>query len=185
MALSNLNPQNHLGIALCNFTRIEMGQTWCQAEHITPSVGRLLEQLDGERMAIAHALGQNVRNIFEHFSRSFHVPMGSVAEMSAAMVEAGHKGNGPTDLDTRYVLEDVPYGLVPTVWLGQLAGRPAKLHQAGIEMFNALYGCDFYRKNNLMESLGANDMSLEDLEGYPSEAAPGKRPKEMSTQSNS
>ena len=30
IALSNLNPQNHMGIALCNFTRMEKGEQWGQ-----------------------------------------------------------------------------------------------------------------------------------------------------------
>ena len=31
IALSNLNPQNHLAIALCNLTRMERGESWLQA----------------------------------------------------------------------------------------------------------------------------------------------------------
>ena len=53
IALSNLNPQNHLAIALCNLTRMELGETWGQNGHITPAVGRLIEALDAERLAIA------------------------------------------------------------------------------------------------------------------------------------
>ncbi|TIP77164.1 MAG: NAD/NADP octopine/nopaline dehydrogenase, partial [Mesorhizobium sp.] len=57
IAVSNLNPQNHMGIALCNLTRMERGETWSQGQNVTPKVGRLLEQLDEERLAIAAALG--------------------------------------------------------------------------------------------------------------------------------
>ena len=53
IALSNLNPQNHLGIALLNLTRMEKGETWSQGEHVTPAVGRFIEALDAERLAIA------------------------------------------------------------------------------------------------------------------------------------
>ena len=155
IALSNLNPQNHLGI--------EKGEGWDQALNITPSVGRLLEKLDRERLAIAVALDLKVRDIFEHFSLSFHVPLGSVSEMSKSMVENGHKGTGPTTLDTRYVLEDVPYGLVPTVWLGRLTGCPAKLHEAGIILFNALYKRDFFSENTLMPAMSLESMSLKEL----------------------
>lgn len=38
IALSNLNPQNHMGIVLCNLTRIERGEDWCQNTNITPTV---------------------------------------------------------------------------------------------------------------------------------------------------
>jgi opine dehydrogenase len=57
ISLSNLNPQNHMGIALGNMTRMERGETWSQGQNVTPKVGRLLEALDEERLAIADALG--------------------------------------------------------------------------------------------------------------------------------
>jgi opine dehydrogenase len=155
IALGNLNPQNHLGIALCNLTRIEKGETWIQAENVTPAVGRLLEKLDEERLAIAAALNVTTRNIFEHFSRSFGVPSGSVATMSRAMVEKGQRGCGPVSLETRYILEDVPYGLVPTVWFGKVTGVPVPLHQAGVDLFGALCDRDFFSMNEMMNELKA------------------------------
>ena len=36
ITLSNVNPQNHLGIALCNLTRMERGEAWSQGENVTP-----------------------------------------------------------------------------------------------------------------------------------------------------
>lgn len=42
IALSNLNPQNHLGIALFNLTRMEKAEQWSQGGNVTPTVGRLL-----------------------------------------------------------------------------------------------------------------------------------------------
>ncbi|WP_234885316.1 MULTISPECIES: NAD/NADP octopine/nopaline dehydrogenase family protein [Rhizobium/Agrobacterium group] len=47
VALSNLNPQNHMGIALCNLTRIERSEAWGQNTNVTPTVARLLEALIG------------------------------------------------------------------------------------------------------------------------------------------
>lgn len=163
IALGNLNPQNHLGIALCNLTRIEKGEAWIQAENITQSVGRLLEKLDQERLAITAVLNVKTRDIFEHFSRSFGVPSGSVAAMSQAMVKKGLRGSGPTSLETRYILEDVPYGLVPTIWLGNIAGVPVPLHQAGVDIFGALYGRDFFSMNELMNELKATVKTDADL----------------------
>ena len=90
IALSNLNPQNHMGIALGNMTRMERGETWSQGQNVTPNVGRLLEALDQERIEIATALDLKVRTIFEHFHLSFHVPMNSISQMNQEMHEAGN-----------------------------------------------------------------------------------------------
>jgi len=163
ISLSNLNPQNHMGIALANMTRMERGETWSQGQNVTPNVGRLLEALDEERLAIARALGLQVRTIFEHFHLSFHVPIASISEMNQAMHAQGRGGTGPATADSRYVTEDVPYGLAMTVALGQMTGQPAVLHAAGIEIFSALYGRDFMAENALLNAIGLANHSLADL----------------------
>jgi opine dehydrogenase len=163
IALSNLNPQNHMGIALCNLTRMERGEPWSQGQNVTPAVGRLLEALDAERLAIAAALGLSVRNIFEHFHLSFHVPLASVSEMNQTMHAGERGGSGPGTADSRYVLEDVPFGLVVTALLGRKCGRPALLHEAGVRIFSALYGRDFETENDLLVALGLNDLTLEQI----------------------
>ncbi|EIE51867.1 dehydrogenase, putative [Citreicella sp. 357] len=163
--LSNLNPQNHLGIALGNITRMERGETWSQGQNVTPKVGALLEALDAERLAIADALGLQTKTIFEHFSASFHVPMSSISEMNQQMHAQGNGGTGPATADSRYVTEDVPYGLVPTAVLGRLAGRPATLHEAGTQIFGAMYGRDFTAENDILNALDLTGHTLDDLRG--------------------
>lgn len=163
IALSNLNPQNHMGIALGNMTRMERGETWSQGQNVTPNVGRLLEALDLERIAIATELGLDVRTIFQHFHLSFHVPISSISQMNQEMHDAGNGGSGPTTADSRYVTEDVPFGLVMTAKLGRLAGRPAELHESGVRIFSAMYGRDFTAENNLLSALDLESLSLSDL----------------------
>ena len=163
ISLSNLNPQNHMGIALGNITRMEHGETWSQGANVTPKVGRLLEQLDLERLEIAGALGLEVKTIFEHFHLSFHVPIASISEMNHQMHMQGNGGIGPATADSRYVTEDVPYGLVLTAALGRLTGHPAPLHEAGIRIFSAMYGRDFEEENEILKALDLSSHSLEDL----------------------
>ncbi len=165
IALSNLNPQNHMGIALGNMTRMERGETWSQGQNVTPNVGRLLEDLDKERIAIATKLGLEVRDIFQHFHLSFHVPVNSISQMNQEMHAAGNGGSGPTTADSRYVTEDVPFGLVMTAKIGRLAGHPADLHEAGVRIFSSMYGRDFTAENDLLNALDLDAMSLDELKG--------------------
>jgi opine dehydrogenase len=164
IALSNLNPTIHMGIALGNMTRMERAETWGQAENVTPKIGRLLEELDRERLAVATALGLEVRTIFQHLNLSFGVPLGSAYEMHQAMHAIGKSGAGPTTADSRYVTEDVPFGLVPTAKLGRLAGSPAPLHEAGVRLFSAMYGRDFTAENDLLTALDIDALSLTQLQ---------------------
>lgn len=171
IALSNLNPQNHLGIALLNLTRMEKAEVWGQGENVTPAVGRVIEALDGERLAIAEAFGLPVRTVFQHFSLSFHVPEGSVSDMNQQMHREGRGGTGPASYDSRYIFEDVPFGLASTTLIGRIAGRPAPLHEAGIRLMSAAAGRDLEGDNDLLPALGLEGMAQPDFvtltrEGY-------------------
>ncbi len=163
IALSNLNPQNHLAIALLNLTRMEKAEVWGQGEHVTPAVGRLIEALDLERLRIAEKFNVSVRTVQEHFSLSFHVPMGSVSEMNQQMHHEGRGGFGPATTDSRYIYEDVPFGLVATSLLGRIVGLPAVLHEAGTSLFSAAVGRDLVGDNDLLPELSLADLSPSEL----------------------
>lgn len=172
IALSNLNPQNHLGQVLCNFTRIERGESWANWDGYTPSVGRFIEALDAERLAIAEKFGVAVRTVRQHFHLSFGVPEAPLGDMIAVIAERERDSPGPRSTETRYVLEDVPYGLVPTTALAAVAGVETPLHDAGINVLAALYGRDFRAENDLLPELGIGRTSPEELkrlvrEGWP------------------
>jgi len=109
-----------------------------------------------------HAM--NGRSVQEHFALSFHVAMASVSEMNQEMHRQGRGGLGPATVNSRYVLEDVPFGLTPTILLGRLAGRPALLHDAGVAIFSAAYGRDFAQDNDLLPELGLERLSVAQLQ---------------------
>ena len=163
VALSNVNPQNHLAIALCNFTRIEHGETWLQNSNITASVGRLMEALDAERLAAAAAFGLRVRTLRQHFHLSFHVPEAPLDEMASALVARGNDPAAPTSPITRYVLEDAPFGLYPTALLARLCGHPATLHESGLALLSAMYGRDLTADNDILPALDMQSMTRDRL----------------------
>ena len=154
IALSNLNPQNHLAIALCNLTRMERGESWKQYANTTHAVGRLMEALDAERMAAAAACGVAVRSLHEHFRLSFAAEGATMGDMADHLAQAGRDPDGPATLDSRYVLEDVPFGLWPSVRLAQAAGVAMPLHAGGVAIFSALYGRDFPAENDILPAIG-------------------------------
>jgi opine dehydrogenase len=162
VSLSNVNPQNHLGMALCNFTRIEKGEAWANWSGLTPSVGRLIEALDAERIAVAAAFGASVRTVRDHFHLSFGVPHGPVGD-AGPILAARDANPGPASLQTRYITEDVPFGLVPSTRLARIAGVEMPLHDAGIALFSALYGRDFRTENDLLPALGLDGVTRDAL----------------------
>jgi len=164
ITLSNLNPQNHMGVSLCNLTRMEKGEKWGQHEHITDAVGRLCESLDAERLAIAERFGYALKTVRDHYQASYGVPHGPVGEMAQARHRLGGAPLGPTNLSTRYVTEDVPFGLLTTVVLGKIVGAPASVHDAGITVFSALYARDFRAENDILAALNLTEMDKAGLQ---------------------
>ena len=151
IALSNLNPPAHMANALCNFTRIEKGESWANYDGITESVARLIECLDVERLRIAEAFGVRVRSVEDHYRLSFGLGPGMrLAQMAAAVHERRKGPPGPTDVQTRFVTEDIPFGIAFIEHLGQTKSVPTPIHSAGITVFSALYGQDFRLENDLI-----------------------------------
>ena len=120
--------------------------------------------IDAERLAIAEKFGFHVKTVREHFSLSFHVPLASVSEMNQEMHAQGRGGFGPSTIESRYILEDVPFGLVATSALGRMAGVPATLHEAGTAIFSAAYGRDLAADNDLLPALGFASLDRKELE---------------------
>jgi opine dehydrogenase len=170
--LTNVNPATHLAVTLCNLTRMEYGEEWGSYRGISRAVGRLIERLDGERLNLASRFGLSVQTVQEHLHESFGLPRGSVAEMAAEQDIRRHGAPlGPATLEHRYVTEDVPFGIVPLVKFGKIAGVAMPLHEAGLALIGALYGRSFVAENNILPYLDIDNLSREELlalcrEGY-------------------
>jgi opine dehydrogenase len=161
--LSNLNPPAHMGIMLGNLTRAERGEDWPNYGSITQGVGRIIDAMDVERLGLARAFGVEVRSVQEHFVHSFGVEPGPVGQMAAAVYRKRPELLGPKTLDTRFITEDVPFGLVPLETLGAIAGIPLPLHQAGIALFNAICARDFRTENDLLPLLNLQALDIDAL----------------------
>jgi opine dehydrogenase len=170
IALVNINPVAHAGLVLGNLTRIELGEAWPQYRYLTPAVARLIDALDAERRAVAAAFGLPVRTVEQHFEHSFDLPDAPLAEQ-AALLHARRGGPpGPTTLDTRFVLEDVPFGLAFTATVARIAGVRVPITHACIDILSALWGRPLAADNDLLPAL---DLGGVDAAGLARLAAEG------------
>jgi opine dehydrogenase len=148
---------------------------WANYGCITPGVGRLIEALDAERLAVAAAFGLRVRSVNEHYHKTFaDLPAGrSVSEM-AQIVESRRAGSspGPATIHSRYVTEDLPFGICSVIAIAKVARVAVPLHEAGLAILSAVYGTDFCRDNDILPCLGLAEMDAATLhqrcrEGWP------------------
>ncbi len=153
-ALANVNPQSHGPLAVFNWTRIERAENWPQYHCMTPGVSRAIEALDRERRAVAAAFGIEVGPIEAHFARSFGTTSHTLADIAAELHAKRGGPPGPTQVDTRYVSEDMPYGLVFVEALGAMAGVPTPATRTIVDAASLLNGVDYRSENDLLEPLG-------------------------------
>lgn len=154
------NAIHHPPAFLCNAGRVEStgGDYYHYYDGITPSVGRLIDRLDSERLAVAHALGCDPAPLPEHFLRMGYTT--EAARDSGLAYEVFHQSEAdrriraPSTLENRFFTEDVPYGLVPLSELGGLAGVATPVIDAMIEICSALMDCDFRAQGLTLDRVG-------------------------------
>ncbi len=164
MSLANTNPVAHSALALCNITRMERGEDWPQYHYMTPYTSRLIEAMDAERLALTAACGHTIRSIQAHFHHSFGVPQTDLATIAVELHRLRGGPPGPTDPEHRYVLEDIPFGLVFAAVLAKIVCVPVPVTQSTITLAGALYGRAFEQENDVLGALGLGELSWVELQ---------------------
>jgi len=164
-SLQNGNPVIHPTITLMNVALIERtkGDFDFYHEGVTPAVGRLIEAVDKERVAIGKKLGVDV------------VPDPALGVMQGYMTEAtydtgfitspGFAGvKAQSSLDYRYFNEDVGYGLVFLQKLGEQVGVATPVMSAVIALVSLLMNRDYAGEaKRTMASLGLSNQTAKQL----------------------
>ncbi|MDQ2151431.1 NAD/NADP octopine/nopaline dehydrogenase family protein [Alcaligenaceae bacterium C4P045] len=165
--LANINPIAHAAEVIPNLTRMDRGEPWQLFAHFTGVVARMADALDRERLALARRLGFELPTLAQHYHRSYHVPQGPLNEMAQAIENLGAGPLGPDRLEHRYVLEDVPFGLVFQERLAQMCGVDSPMLSSCITLLEAIYERSFRRENFLIAALLPAQTPRE-LDGSPS-----------------
>ncbi len=153
VTLTNVNPIAHAAELLPNLTRVDRREDWPLFHYTTASAARLCAALDAERLRVAAAFGSKVRSIEEHYRLSYHVDGTDLAAIAEA-IHAKYQGPlGPKTLEHRYVLEDVPFGLVVIEALARCAGVDVANVSGSITLLSSACGRDFRRENPLLTDL--------------------------------
>lgn len=143
-SLQNANPIIHPAVTLCNAARIEMtgGNFLFYEEGVSDSVGRLIEALDQERIAIGKKLGITVLPDPEISLRQGYMQEASYG--TGYRNAPGFEGIGAQpQLDHRYLNEDVGYGLVFMSELGRQVGVATPGIDAVIQVASIVMARDY------------------------------------------
>lgn len=170
---NNLNPIFHPGITILNagFSERTKGDYVFYRDGVTPSVGRVLEEVDKERREIAQELQLDLTPAKEWLDKYYGAKGANLYEAiqnCKPYLDPGERG--PKSLQaSRYITEDIPYGLVPMASLGDLVGKPAPTMKSLITLSSAINGVDYWQEGNSIDKLGLSGMTSKQILGYVTE----------------
>jgi opine dehydrogenase len=162
--LAAMNPVVHPAGVLLNAGRIEYsrGEFYFYEEGVTPSVCRLIEAVDRERLGIARALDINLLPVAEAIHAAGFGPKGDLwAAINGSLMLT--RVRAPGSIETRWLTEDVPYGIAAWAALGAQFGVPAPTLNALVDLASATTGIDFRQQTRTPEALGIAGLSMREL----------------------
>ena len=140
---SNIGMIFHPMPILMNITRVEAKEDFkFYVQGISPLVAGILEKMDLERVAVANAFGVAVPSARRWLEECYGSRGDSLYEQ-IQNTDAYMTVLAPTDIDTRYIFEDILTGCVPTSCAGRAAGVQTEVLDTLIRWASILYGRDF------------------------------------------
>ena len=166
-ALTNAGPVMHPPLVLLNAGPIDGGRFDIHAAGTTPSVRRLIDVVDAERVVTRQGWGYPAPHYelatYYDEARGAHGLYGSGAR--AKLVASGLWSETLT-FEHRYVTEDVALGLT----LFESAGRAAGAETPGVSglllIFRALLGRELSGRGRALENLGLGDFSCREIRAF-------------------
>jgi len=158
--LNNPNPIIHTPVYLLNLARIEQGQAPAAFDFhdwMTAGVERVHQAIDAERVTIARRLGLEALSYSDLSRLSYEGRKRRIVETRGSIPRSAES------LPPRFIIEDVPMGLVPLASLGRLIGIPTPTIDGLISVASAAWGKDFWATGRTMEALGVAGWTVEQL----------------------
>jgi len=165
--LNNMGAIFHPAITLLNAGWIEAthGDFQFYIDGVTPSVARILEVLDRERVTIASALGIRARTAMEWLKMAYDTSGDDLHE--AIQNQSGYFGiTAPSTLKHRYIFEDIPMSLVPMAALGKRYGVSVRGMESLIYLANFIHRTDYWRRGRTLDKLGMEQYSVSEVTAF-------------------
>ena len=171
--LTDFNAIDHVGALIPNvgYVANSTGEYRLFKEGVTPSVGRVIQGVDRERLAIMKVLGLNQTPYEEWLFKQ-----GFISSIESTVYEAISKSTlkgvipcGPSIMQHRYITEDVPFGLVTMASLGDMLGVPTPTIKSLITLASVMNQVDYWKEGRTVEKLGISGLNVNELREFVTE----------------
>jgi opine dehydrogenase len=163
-SLENIGAVFHPALTILNAGWIEStrGDFEYYLQGITPSVAKILECIDAERLSVARALGVRSVSAREWLYLSYDSPGSDLYE--AIRHTKSYVGiKAPAGINHRYISEDVPMSLVPISSLGEMLKVPTPMIDTIIRLGSVLHNTDYRAVGRTVESLGLAGLTVKQI----------------------
>ena len=143
-SLDNMNMTIHPLPVLLNIGAIEKDVSFRHyIDGVTPTVGRLLDKMDAERMAVGEKLQVKLTSALDQLKKYYGDSNATnlfeyVSSESGPYTKVGRFG-----LDSRYVMEDIPNLLVPTTKIADEIGVEVPVMKLCVTLAETVLGVTF------------------------------------------
>lgn len=152
-SITATNPIIHVPITLFNIARIENSDDFkFYGEGTSKSGTDYVVEIDKERIKLAKEFDINCPSIVDSINSFWETDYGNLYD---ALRKNYPNSKAPKKIDYRYLDEDVPFGLVPIVKLGELLGIDTPYTKAIVDLMVLFKKKDYYK-------IGV-DLNLEEL----------------------
>ncbi|MCD6479171.1 NAD/NADP octopine/nopaline dehydrogenase family protein [Candidatus Bathyarchaeota archaeon] len=167
-SLNNGNPVTHPAPALLNAARIEAGEDFLfYREGITPSIARINQRVDEERLSLCRVLGLREIGVVERLRMLGYIDF-ETDNLYEAYVRSKpfSRIKAPKTLQHRYITEDIPYGLVSYASLGDLLDVETPTMDTLIDLASLLMDVNYWAEGVTMRKLGLKGLTVEELREF-------------------
>jgi opine dehydrogenase len=170
----NAGPIIHPPLITMNAGPLEHFERWdIHKEGTQPSVRRVTDALDAERIAVREALGYGAPHfpLRDHYAREGDEWMYGRGSHDT-LTDSGDWREHIVLTQHRYMLEDVRVGLSFLVSCGELAEVPTPLARAFLAIGGAICGENFMQTGRTLGSLGLGGLDRRQLQAMLAEGLP-------------
>jgi len=160
VAFYNPNVLLHPVASLFNIGRIEYskGEFYLYREGFTPSILKIMDAVDREKMAILERLGLKPLSLNEQFMLRYGESLDKFLEKMKVL---GSKG--PFSAKHRYITEDVQIGMVFMATMGREVGVKTPVLDSIINVCSVINDADYWKTGRTAESVGLKNLDLDKL----------------------
>ena len=167
---SNINPILHVPILISNLSNIDNKKDILMYhDALTKSISNIAESMDKERMSL-NTTSQDIQLLpMKKIYKGWYYHQGSRGDSFEELAGKNpiyYESKLPQSLNHRYLIEDIPYGLIPMLSILEKFNGQFSSIKSVINMANVITGCNYYEQARTLESLSLQDKNKSQILNY-------------------